>query len=229
MDLFEILKQRCEHVVPEEGYVSDLQGWMPESFVPQFIRSIKYRGKTLDIVEVGTWKGTSAIEMANTCRELGIRARIICVDTWLGSPEHFTELGNYGDLYSTFVKNVKSKGFGDVIVPLALPSLQAIEVIKRYQVSPDIVYIDAAHEYLPVKMDMEAYWDILKQDGVLLGDDYYSQDVWPGVFRAVNEFVSERNLQKNSSLIIPTWSIKKTDPENTKECTPKYFWSTLRD
>lgn len=211
MDLFDTLKQRCEHVVPEEGYAPDLQGWMPDSFVPQFLRSIKGRGnKTIDIVEVGTWKGTSAIEMATMCKDFGIRARIICIDTWLGSPEHFNEIGNYGDLYSIFIKNVKFKGFGDVIVPLALPSLQAIEVLKAYKVQPDIVYIDAAHEYLPVKMDIEAYWDILKQDGAMIGDDYY-QDPWPGVVKAVNEFVSERNLHKNASLIVPTWAIKKTD------------------
>ena len=210
MDLFEILKQRCEHVVPEEGYVPDLQGYMQECFGLQFIRSIRDRGKTLDIVEVGTWKGTSAIEMATICRDFGIKARIICVDTWLGSPEHFMELGNYGDLYTTFVKNVKSKGFGDVIVPLALPTLQAIEVLKTYKVQPDILYIDAAHEYLPVKMDMEAYWEILKQDGILLGDDY--EENWPGVVQAVNEFVTERNLQQNYSRIHVTWSIKKTGP-----------------
>jgi predicted O-methyltransferase YrrM len=210
MDLFETLKQRSSHVVPEEGYVPDMQGYMQECFGPQFIRSISERGKTLDIVEVGTWKGTSAIEMATICKEFGIQARIICVDTWLGSPEHFTDIGNYGDLYNTFVKNVKSKGFGEVIVPLALPSLQAIEVLKKYQVQSDVIYIDAAHEYLPVKMDMEAYWEILKPGGILLGDDYEKN--WPGVVQAVNEFVTDRNLQKNYSRIHVTWSIKKSVP-----------------
>jgi predicted O-methyltransferase YrrM len=206
MDLFETLKQRSSHVVPEEGYVPDLQGWMPTQFPTVFSTTLNERER-VDIVEVGTWKGTSAIEMATVCSRMGIPAKIICVDTWLGSPEHFSDNGRYDDLYNTFVKNVKSKGFGEVIVPLALPSLQAIEVLKKYQVRPDVIYIDAAHEYLPVKMDMDAYWEILKPGGFLLGDDYHH--TWPGVFQAVSEFVAELNDYSLFDHVGSTWGIKK--------------------
>ena len=210
MDLFQILKKRSSYIVPEEGYVADLQGWMPDTFPAIFRSALGSMGKTVEIVEVGSWKGTSAIEMASICAGSDVSAKIICVDTWLGSPEHFTDIGNYQDLHTTFVKNVKSKDLGDVIVPLAMPSLQAVEVLKKYRVRPDIVYIDAAHEYLPVRLDIEAYWEILKPGGIMIGDDY-SASCWPGVVRAVNEFSITRNLQMHSCAIEPTWVIKKTD------------------
>ena len=212
MDLFETLKQRAGHVVPDEGYVPDLQGWMPTSFPVVFANSVnECAGRPLEIVEVGTWKGTSAIRMASICASAGIETKIICVDTWLGSPEHFGDFGNYGDLYGTFVKNVKASGYGHAIVPLALPSLQAIEVLKKYDVRPDIIYIDAAHEYLPVKMDIESYWEILKPGGVMIGDDYHEPS-WPGVVQAVDEFVSTRDLTMYSVVLGSTWAIKKTGP-----------------
>jgi hypothetical protein len=55
------------------------------------------------------------------------------------------------------------------------------------------IYIDAAHEYLPVYLDLVHYWDYLKDGGRYLGDDYTEN--WPGVKQAVNQFAQERNLQ----------------------------------
>ena len=37
------------------------------------------------IVEVGTWKGASAIYMAKICRKLELNTEIVCIDTWLGT------------------------------------------------------------------------------------------------------------------------------------------------
>ena len=55
----------------------------------------------------------------------------------------------------------------------------------------DAIYIDASHEYLDCKTDMEAYWELLRDGGIMFGDDYD----WPGVKRAVDEFVAFRMLQ----------------------------------
>ena len=39
-------------------------------------------------LEVGSWLGLSAIVVANgLLANLNLRARVYCVDTWLGSPE----------------------------------------------------------------------------------------------------------------------------------------------
>ena len=41
------------------------------------------------VVEVGSWKGGSAISMASRIRDLDLRGQVLCVDTWLGSLEHW--------------------------------------------------------------------------------------------------------------------------------------------
>ena len=42
-----------------------------------------------EFCEVGSWKGRSAINMARAVKTLDLPAEIVCVDTWLGSPEHW--------------------------------------------------------------------------------------------------------------------------------------------
>jgi predicted O-methyltransferase YrrM len=59
------------------------------------------------------------------------------------------------------------------------------EVIKYADHHFDIVYIDAAHEYEPVKADIAAWLSKVKVGGIICGDDYVSG--WPGVVQAVNE------------------------------------------
>ena len=41
-------------------------------------------------VEVGAWKGASSVVFARAMREANPDACLVCVDTWLGSIEHFT-------------------------------------------------------------------------------------------------------------------------------------------
>src|SRR6185295_14421751 len=60
----------------------DLHGWGSES--PAF-RELILRVKPRLIVEVGTWKGASAIHMADIVAETKLDAQILCVDTWLGA------------------------------------------------------------------------------------------------------------------------------------------------
>src|SRR5262245_35034777 len=78
---------------PYEGFDAskwpiDLQGW--NSDLPTFKRLLAEVRPTL-IVEVGTWKGASAIHLARICDELKLaETKIICVDTWLGALEFWT-------------------------------------------------------------------------------------------------------------------------------------------
>ena len=39
------------------------------------------------ILEIGSWEGASTIAWANSCKD----STIICVDTWLGSIEHYQD------------------------------------------------------------------------------------------------------------------------------------------
>jgi len=150
------------------------------------------------IVEVGTWLGASAIQVADIIRDLGRHDVVLCVDTWLGSPEHFlgmSKKNGFPQIYNVFLQNVVNHGHTERIIPLPLPSLQAIDILKPLLTcvsGADIIYIDAAHEYLPVYMDIATYWPILKPGWRMLGDDF--TDHWPGVQKAVHKFSNEIHL-----------------------------------
>ncbi len=178
------------------AHPDDLQGWgSSDPIFGEIISAIKPK----IIVEVGSWKGASAINMAKIVKSLGLASNIICIDTWLGSPEHFlgadpawrTSLRlchGYPQLYFTFLANVVRQGVQDVIIPLAATSESAAVILEKKGVRPDMVYIDAAHEYELVLRDLRVYWKLLADDGILLGDDYIG---WAGVTRAANEFAAE--------------------------------------
>jgi predicted O-methyltransferase YrrM len=177
----------------------DLTGW--GSTHPVF-RSVFERLRPRLVVEVGTWKGGSAIHMAGLMREFGIDGgEIVCVDTWLGAPIAWTtepELkpslklrGGYPQLYYTFARNVLDAGAEDVITPLPAPSEGGHTILKHFGVEADLVYVDADHDYAPAKRDFERYFELLAPDGVLIGDDF---GCFPGVTEAAKEFADERNL-----------------------------------
>lgn len=58
----------------------------------------------------------------------------------------------------------------------------------------DLVYIDASHEYQDVKSDLNISYNKVKNDGFICGHDY-NESRFPGVYRAVNEFCGEKNLE----------------------------------
>lgn len=171
----------------------DLQGWGHEHGV--FAATIK-KVKPRLIVEVGTWKGASAIKMGKICRELGYDAEIVCIDTWLGDAnalmhtgtdsqrQRFESLGfinGYPMLYYTFMRNVVDAGLQDMITPLPQTSENASKILRYYRVQADVIYLDAAEEKEPVFRDLMFYWPRLRKSGHLIGDDYKNKDVRAGV------------------------------------------------
>ncbi|MGF1553289.1 MAG: class I SAM-dependent methyltransferase [Paracoccaceae bacterium] len=180
------------------GVAPDLTGW--GSTHPMFEPVLAHYRPRL-VIEVGTWKGGSAIHMARVLRRLGVEAEIVCVDTWLGAPIAWTTethlkpqlklSGGYPRLYDTFLRNVLDAGVADTITPLPASSDGGFRVLEHFGVRAEVIYIDADHDYHAVKRDLENYWRLLAPGGTLIGDDF---GCWPGVTRAVREFAEERDL-----------------------------------
>lgn len=184
---------------PLEDLPEDLQGWAgTDPLLRQAIEAIR-PGL---VIEVGTWKGQSAVFMAETCRELGLDAALLCIDTWLGSLEHLSDprfrpllaiRRGRPTLYEQFLANIRARGLQRYVTPLPQTSRTAARFLLVRGVRADLVYLDASHEEEDVLADLEAYWPLLRPGGLLVGDDCIS--AFPGVVRACAEFARRVGVQ----------------------------------
>lgn len=74
----------------------------------------------------------------------------------------------------------------------------------------DVAYIDAEHSYEAVKDDIAVWYPRVAVGGALCGHDYYSSgNTWPGVRRAVDEFVARHGLTL-TTYPDSSWMVLKT-------------------
>ena len=181
----------------------DLQGWVGNQTI--FEKLIDQQKPNV-IIEVGTWKGKSAIMMANVVKRLNLNCKIYCVDTWLGAIEFWDWLSHtpernlhlkhgYPQVYYQFLSNVVHTNNQDVIIPVPLPSNLGCKLLKRKNIQSQLIYIDASHETDDVYDDMKHYYELLSPGGIMFGDDYS----WESVRNGVSKFVSDRNYQSQLS------------------------------
>lgn len=172
----------------------DLQGWGSQHrFLTDSIEEVR----PSIVVEIGVWKGGSTITMASQMKKLGIPGVVIAVDTWLGAWDHwindlwFNELrikAGYPTLFQQFSANVRESGLKDYVLPLPLDSVNAARVLEKFNLRPEVIHIDAGHDYAAVSSDLNHWWPALKPGGVLIGDDYREGNNWPDVKRAFDDF-----------------------------------------
>ena len=199
----------------------DLQGWFTDT---EIFDTYIDRLKPKLIVEVGSWKGKSSHHLIGRALSHG-DASIICVDTWLGSSEHWVHrpwretLGfknGRPTLHEQFIANVIHAGLQDRVVPLPLPSRQASIVLEKLRQGrsdfAQLVFIDGAHDQASVTEDIASYWPLVAAGGVMIGDDYRESD-WPGVIKAVDWFRASHAAQIAETGNVRTrwFAVKKPD------------------
>lgn len=156
------------------------------------------------VLEIGSWEGSSALSWGKATEEYN--STILCVDTWLGSVEHYENVLYYDDewsrdhlflndgyptIYKTFVTNIRQSNLQDRVIAIPIDSRQAFIILEKSNISPDICYIDAAHDYDSVLSDLNGAKTI--KSGIICGDDYYYHN-GSGIRDAVHDFANENSL-----------------------------------
>jgi hypothetical protein len=178
----------------------DLQGWASDH---RYFHDLVSRLAPKQIIEVGTWKGASAVRMAHRARSIDPKVTVLCVDTWLGSnqvlwsdpklrPLLQLDENGYPSVYKQFLSNIVHEGLQNTVFPLPMTSSAAAELLAHYKVRADLIYIDAGHAEYEVYGDLQDYWQLLRPGGIMFGDDYWTS--WIGVVKAVNRFAYEKSL-----------------------------------
>jgi predicted O-methyltransferase YrrM len=150
-------------------------------------------------IEIGSWKGRSAVYMAVEIINSDKKITFDCIDHWNGSWEHlqggpaYDPITDITDgLYNEFLNNIKP--VNHIINPIRMSSVEASNLYENE--SLDFVFIDAGHEYEDVKNDIITWLPKIKKGGILAGHDFNNDS--PGVVRAVKEILPNA---KHTSLI----------------------------
>ena len=205
-------------------YNLDLQGWKSDNFDLIFTNILNNSTSNsfqepLIICEIGTWKGLTATTMANIIKPIQNNFKIICIDTWQGSPDYLIDIvnnNNINDLiyshkrivnhpyiYYTFINNICYLKLYNNVIPLPMSSLEASNVLEYYNVNFHIIFIDCYYDYNSIKNNLTYYWKLLKNNGYMFGD-YYNIDY---VKNVIDEFSNINNI--NLTINENFWILKK--------------------
>ncbi|CAI5460098.1 unnamed protein product [Closterium sp. Yama58-4] len=175
-----------------------LRGWGSNNSV--FERLIREVRPHL-IIEVGSFLGASAINMALKAQELGLDpVTILCLDDfrgWPGFRNSFRQIKHVnGDavLLQYFMKNVVEAGQEKVILPLPFSTAHSLKALCDWGVQADLVEVDAGHDFHSAWLDINLAYRLLRPGGVMFGHDYFSKADNSGVRRAITLFATLRGM-----------------------------------
>ncbi len=168
---WELLRAECPWPAAAPDVAPDLQGFFDAENISALRRAIALAPTPAPLIlELGTWKGTSAHWMLSSYPE----ARVICVDLWRPA-ETYPEHGKWGWLakephvYETCQHNLWS--FRDRCLLVKARTIDGLALVAACGLKPDVVYIDAGHTYEAVSADVRGTLERFP-DAIVLGDDF---------------------------------------------------------
>ncbi len=152
-------------------------------------------GGPIEILEIGSWAGASAISWASALKKLQLEGHVTCVDPWrpyfdLGKEHslHYQRMNRAADsgmIYRLFRHNVACSGFSDVIRAHVGESRAILPGLASQHFH--LVYIDGSHAFEDVLFDIRQANRLVRPGGIICGDDLELQakDLDPAELEAV--------------------------------------------
>jgi predicted O-methyltransferase YrrM len=123
------------------------------------------RDQEIKILEIGSWEGRSAIFFL----EFFPKCHLTCVDTFAGSSQH-PDTAAIAGCEGRFDANLAPyKGRVEKIKSRSIP---ALDRLGQNGSAFDLIYVDGSHTRDDVMADSVLSWYLLRQDGILIWDDY---------------------------------------------------------
>jgi len=161
-------KLKDKYKWPEEnpGFTKNPQGWFRTEEAGRILG--KYLNEeTKIVVELGSWLGKSTRHILDAAPN----ALVIAVDHWKGSKEHNKRMKSkrLEKLYGTFLTNCWE--YRDRLIPLRADTQIGLDEIAKNKMAPDLIYVDAAHDYASVVADIKKSITLFP-DAQIVGDDW---------------------------------------------------------
>ena len=144
------------------------------------LEASRQSGSPLRILEVGSWAGGSAITWAEAIKRYARGGQVICVDPWKPyfNPQErpdapvyrrMAEALDQDTIYDLFTHNVTAAGHSDVVLSLRGQSTAVLPMLPQGHF--DIVFVDGDHSYQAVLEDLKMAMSLVREGGILCGDD----------------------------------------------------------
>jgi predicted O-methyltransferase YrrM len=139
----------------------------------------RHPATSAQILEIGSWAGTSTVTWAQAIRDFAGDGRVTCVDVWkpyfdlhVNGSEIYHAMehaAQSGDIHRLFLHNIRSAGVEDLIDYLIGDSRVILPTLTDDKY--DIVFIDGAHVYDVVSSDISNAKRLVRDGGIICGDD----------------------------------------------------------
>lgn len=188
---------------------SVIDGWFAVCEGAWLASQVKALPKGANTLEIGSWHGRSSRFIADNLSE---GAKVWCCDTFNGSsgePEmHGTAHWDRGDHAAQYWWcNLQEHIDKGRVVPVRMHSENAAltfaHLIEKGQMEKfDLIFIDGDHSAEGIKTDVNAWFPLLKDGGLICGHDYYKESEGPH-WVYVRQYVESRfpDVQKATTSI----------------------------
>jgi hypothetical protein len=147
--------------------------------------------------EIGVFRGHFSVHLIETLKP----TKIYLIDPWTKTGEYFkfsAPYSNDGKLPTEVAfreARLRTNHFDDTAIQFIEGYF--LEQIDQIKEKLDWVYLDASHRYEKVLDDLNGLRNVVKPQGVILGDDWYPNPARQhhGVFRAVQKFTRNSKFE----------------------------------
>ena len=156
------------------------------------VRLIQQNGFST-FVEIGTKEGRTTHRVLQKTN-----AKVIACDPWQSQPQNAgKECGEtYDKWHFAGIKTEFWQSVGAWKDRLEFYRENSEQLAERIEdESIDLVFLDGAHDYDSVKLDIDLYWQKVRSGGILSGHDW--QNSFPTVKRAVSERFDDIELEED--------------------------------
>lgn len=145
------------------------------------LEAVRAGSNPLHVLEVGAWAGGSAITWAEAISKFhGGNGQVLCVDPWkpyfdmAKRPDtrlyrEMADALSSDTIYDLFLHNIQASGHEQRVIPLRGQSTTVLQTLPHGHF--DLAYIDGDHSYSAVLADLTAACELVKDGGILCGDD----------------------------------------------------------
>jgi methyltransferase family protein len=161
-----------------------------------FLRDAAAKAVAGCIVEIGSWRGKSAVALAAglEARPLDERPKIYCIEP------HDAFTGIYGGRFgpqdrSAFYRTMLSSGCAERVALVNLPSSHAV---AGWREPIALLFIDGDHRYDTVRSDVDGWVTFLVERGQIIFDD--ALDVSAGPYRVIAELLESGKFIRSGGI-----------------------------